>query len=209
MPELYGCSLKGYQKMKKPPLVIESLEVRPLTLEHWDDFVQLFGPNGACAGCWCMWYRMMDKEFKKTGKQGHLDGMRTLVHNGQEPGLILYANGTPAGWVTVAPRDQYIRLSTSKILAPVDDQEVWSIPCFFIHRNFRRAGLMEKLIRAAVEYARENGARIVEAYPVETLEKMSYLSVYTGLASTFSRCGFTEVARRSEKRPIMRMELNG
>ena len=42
----------------KPPLAIH-----PLTLDRWDDFETLFGKNGGCAGCWCMWPRMGQTEW--------------------------------------------------------------------------------------------------------------------------------------------------
>ena len=131
----------------------------------------------------------------------------TLVQSGVEPGLIAYADGVPAGWVTIAPRSEYVRLETSQILAPVDDQPVWSIPCFFINRNYRKIGMTDKLIAAAVDYARGKGAKILEAYPYEGTEKMTALTIFTGVASTFRRAGFVEVARRSEHRPILRLVL--
>lgn len=193
--------------MVKKITSIQELKFVPLTDEHWDSFEQLFGPNGACAGCWCMWWRLVNKEFTSMNKEGHKNAIRTLVHSGVEPGLIALADGAPAGWVAVAARADYPRLITSKVLAPVDDQPVWSIPCFFIHRNYRGLGLMVKLIQAAVDYAASHGAKIVEAYPIDATQKMNYLSIYTGLVSTFQQAGFVEVARRSENHPVMRKLL--
>jgi GNAT superfamily N-acetyltransferase len=195
--------------MVKKAVTIEKIEVKPLTPVQWDDFVTLFGPNGACAGCWCMWFLMTNKEFKESHKSGHFEAMRTLVHQGVEPGLIAYADGIPAGWVALAPRERYERLKTSNVLAPVDDLPVWSITCFFIHRNYRHAGLMEQLIKAGVDYAGLHGARIIEAYPYESDQKMSALTIYTGIASTFKKVGFKEVERRSANRPIMRFVIPG
>lgn len=192
--------------MAKTKVIPQKVEFYPLTPARWSDFEILFGPNG-CAGCWCMWWRMTNKEFTTSGKDGRKNALRTLVHRGVEAGLMAYADGIPAAWVTVAPRTEYLRLETSHILAPVDDQPVWSMPCFFIHRNYRQIGLMGQLIRAAVEYAKSHGAKIVEAYPYEPQKKMSILSIYTGVASTFIREGFVEVARRSDQRPIMQKIL--
>jgi hypothetical protein len=62
-----------------------------------------------------------------------------------------------------------------------------------------------RLLRAAVEYAAERGGRIVEGYPIEPKsDDAPPVFVFTGIASTFRAAGFTEVARRSETRPIMR-----
>ena len=186
---------------------IEKVEIYPLTPERWTDFETLFGPNGAFAGCWCMWWRMSHKEFEKAGKEGHHEAMRAVVQAGLEPGLIAYADGFPAGWAALAPRADYPRLQTSRMLAPVDDQPVWSIPCFFIHRNYRRQHLMEQLIEAACQYARQHGARILEAYPLDVNEKARPSNIYTGVTKVFERAGFKVVARR-EYRPVMRKSLD-
>jgi len=100
------------------------------------------------------------------------------------------------------------RLNRSKILAPVDDQPVWSIVCFFVARLFRKMGVTAGLIRAAVEFADDRGAKIIEAYPVDPkTEKSPDPFVYTGLFSAFKKAGFTEIFRRSETRPIMRLPI--
>ncbi|MBA4383211.1 MAG: GNAT family N-acetyltransferase [Anaerolinea sp.] len=182
-------------------------EIIPLTPEKWIDFETLFNSNAVCTGCWCMWWRVPNKEFSTLGKDGLKNAMRTIVHHGVEAGLIAYIDGIPAGWVTVAPRADYVRLGTSKLLAPVDEQPVWSIPCFFIHHNFRHQGLMTKLIEAAVDYAKAHGAEIVEAYPYAPDKKSGPADIYTGVASSFESAGFVEVARRKATRPIMRKTI--
>lgn len=183
------------------------MEILPLTPERWSDFETLFNSNAVCKGCWCMWWRVRNKEFGALGADGLKDAMRTLVHRGVEAGLLAYIDGIPAGWVTVAPRADYVRLSTSKLLAPVDDQPVWSIPCFFIHHDFRHQGLMTKLTNAAVDYAKAHGATIVEAYPYEPDKKTGPADIYTGVVSSFESAGFKEVARRKATRPIMRKTI--
>ena len=100
---------------------------------------------------------------------------------------------------------EFSTLERSRILKPVDDQPVWSVVCFFVKRPSRRQGLTVQLLKAAVEYAKSNGAKIVEGYPVEPREGASPdVFVWTGLASAFKQAGFVEVLRRSETRPIMR-----
>jgi len=192
--------------MPKKPIVVEKWEYHALTPDRWDDFEQLFGPNGACAGCWCAWFLMNNKEFTTARKEGHKELMRTLVQSGVEPGIIAYADGKPAGWVALAPRENYKRLATSKLLGAVDDQPVWVISCFYIYRDYRHQGLMEKLITAAVEYAKGRGVKILEAFPVDAKEKISYLSLFTGKADVFYRLGFEQAALR-ESRPILRKYL--
>jgi hypothetical protein len=64
------------------------------------------------------------------------------------------------------------------------------------------------LLRAAVACAGNHGARILEAYPVDTAgQRRRDDALWTGLASTFRAVGFQEVVRRSPTRPVMRYFL--
>jgi len=180
---------------------------RPLTPDRWPDLERLFGPRGACAGCWCMWWRLSRPEWNRGKGEGNRKAFRKLVRAGAEPGVLVYADGEPAGWCAIAPREQYPRLDGSRILKPVDDQPVWSVTCFFIARRFRRKGLSAGLLKAAVEFARARGAKIVEGYPHDVKKPTADVFVYTGLVSAFRKAGFKEVARRSKTRLIVRWLL--
>lgn len=151
-----------------------------------------------------MYWRASGKAFSSISKEQRRLGIQALVDSGREPGLLAYVDGTPAAWVAVGPREDFPTLNNSRILKPVDDQPVWSIVCFFVHRKFRHTGLMRPLIDAAVEYAHSKGAKIVEGYPTEPGRKVEASSVYLGVTSTFLEAGFVEVARRSANHPVMR-----
>ena len=176
----------------------------PLTPGRWRDLERLFGLRGACAGCWCMWWRLSRPEWNRGKGEANRKAFRKLVRSGAEPGVLAYADGEPAGWCAVAPREQYPLLGRSRILKPVDDQPVWSVTCFYIARAFRHQGLSTALLKAAVDFGRARGAKIVEGYPHDTQKATADVFVYTGLASAFRKAGFKEVARGSRTRPIMR-----
>ncbi len=134
--------------------------------------------------------------------------MRKIVQSGQIPGIIAYSDGQPVGWCALAPRKTFSRLSRSRILKPVDDSPVWSAPCFFVDKRFRRKGLTVQLLMAAAKFVREQGGTILEGYPVEPKkDPMPPVFAYTGLASGFLQAGFIECARRSPTRPVMRRYL--
>src|SRR5262249_21276744 len=124
------------------------------------------------------------------------------------PGLLFYRKGEPIAWCSVGLRSSYALLERSKILRPVDVQEVWSIVCFFIKPQFRRQGLMVQLLRAIIAHVKSRGGQIIEAYPIEPRKK-TFPSVFAwpGFASAYRKAGFLEVARRSETRPIVRYFL--
>lgn len=182
-------------------------EFHPLTSDRWRDFEILFGERGACGGCWCMWWRLARSEYNKQKGEKNRRAMRSIVEGGQSPGILAYAGGEPVAWCSVAPRESFSALERSRVLKPVDSQAVWSIVCFFVAKGYRRRGLSVKLLKAAIDYVRERGGRIVEGYPIEPMKDQPDAFVWTGLASAFVKAGFVEVERRSETRPIMRYEI--
>ena len=188
---------------------LPELECHALTPDRWDDFEALLGPHGAAGGCWCMWWRLTHSEFEAGKGEPNRRAMRRIVESGAVPGILAYHRGRPVGWCAVAPREQFPRLERSRILKPVDAQEVWSVVCFFIDKGHRRRGVSAALLRAAADHVRRRGGRIVEGYPVQPKkEDVPGLFAYHGVASAFLRAGFREVARRSPTRPIMRLEVS-
>jgi GNAT superfamily N-acetyltransferase len=184
------------------------LAFHPVTRERWSDFENLFGPRGACGGCWCMWWRQSRKEFDAMHGEPNHKAMQALVDAGVIPGILAYENDIPIGWCSIAPRPEFSALARSRVLQPVDEQPVWSVVCFFVKRGYRRKGLTVELLKAATEFAGSRGAKIIEGYPVEPKDgKSADVFAFTGLASAFKQAGFTEVLRRSETRPIMRYSL--
>jgi len=184
------------------------IDIRPVTPGRWDDLAELFGPRGACAGCWCMYFRLSRAEFDRRQGASNRRALRRLVSAGRVPGLIAYVDGVPAGWLALARREEYPLLSRSRILQPVDDRPVWSVVCFFVARPYRRRGLTVALLRQAAAFAERRGARCLEGYPIDPAKGApADTFAYHGLAPAFRAAGFREVARRSPTRPIMRLEL--
>jgi GNAT superfamily N-acetyltransferase len=185
-----------------------ALRIEPATAARWADLERLFGPRGACAGCWCMWPRLTAAEFARGKGAANRRAMRRLVAAGERPGLIAYAGREPVGWCALAPRAAYRRFERSRVLAPVDEVPVWSVPCFFVARGWRRRGVTAALLEAAKGFAARRGAVALEGYPIDPRgARLADVFVWHGLASAFRRAGFAEVARRSPTRPIMRAAL--
>jgi GNAT superfamily N-acetyltransferase len=150
--------------------------------------------------------------YRKTGAgtgvgQDNRRAMKRLVDRGTVPGLIGYEDGVPVAWVSLGPREDYAKLRRSPVMKPVDDQPVWSIVCFFVDRKARGRGLSARMLRAAVDYARSRGARLLEAYPVDKDRPSHPDFMFFGAKSMFDRTGFREVARRRPTRPVVRKTL--
>jgi GNAT superfamily N-acetyltransferase len=133
--------------------------------------------------------------------------LRSLVNKGTVPGLIGYEDGSPVGWISLGPREEYGKLARSPVMKPVDDKPVWSIVCFFVDPRVRGKGAAEALLKGAIDYARSQGARLLEAYPVDKGERSHPDFMFFGAKSMYDRAGFKEVARRKETRPVMRRSL--
>lgn len=180
----------------------------PLTKENWKDFEKLFGEKGACAGCWCMYWRLRRKVYDSLRGSGTKKIMKNLVQKGNVPGILAYDNRIPIGWCSVAPREDYPVLENSRVLKRIDEKPVWSVVCFFINKDYRKQGLSIELLKAAKIFVKENKGKIIEGYPVEPKSgKTADAFAWTGLSSAFSKAGFKELVRRSETRPIMRYIL--
>ena len=187
---------------------IETIVVHPATPDCWSDFETLMGPKGGAGGCWCMLWRQDRKtdDANKGAKNRAL--MKAIFQEPVPPGLLAYDGPAPVGWLSIAPRPVFVRLKGSRVMKPVDERPVWSISCFLIRRSHRRRGIGGALLEAAKAFVAEQGGDLIEAYPIDP-DKESYPAGYawTGMAETFRRAGFVEVARRSPTRPVMRFEV--
>ncbi|MEM2103002.1 MAG: GNAT family N-acetyltransferase [Candidatus Bathyarchaeia archaeon] len=140
-----------------------NLQFYPLTPERWADLEKLFRPRGACGGCWCMWWRLPRSQFMKQRGDENRKALKNLVETGEVPGILAYAEDKPVGWCAVAPREFYSALERYRILKRVDDKPVWSIVCFFVAKSWRGIGVTIQLLKAAVDYVKRHGGKIVEA----------------------------------------------
>ncbi len=182
-----------------------NLEFHPLTPDRWSDFEKLFGPRGACGGCWCLFWKKPRKQYFADAYERNRLDQKMIVEGGTVPGILAYCEGEPVGWCAVEQRGNYPALERSRILKPVDDQLVWSVTCFYVGKKFRNRGVTVALLKAAIHFVSSEGGKIIEGYPVDVVGGKSPAAfIYTGIASAFRQAGFVEVARRSEKRPIFR-----
>jgi ribosomal protein S18 acetylase RimI-like enzyme len=190
------------------------LDIRPLTPDRWDDLETVFRARGCSVarGCWCMYYRRSGTWSPPSGlsrAEGNRRALQALAESGPAPGLIGYRDGQPVGWVSLAPREAFAKLARSQVMKPVDERAVWSVICFVVPAEFRGQGVAKALLDGAVTYARRQGARLLEAYPVDVDGEARDDNLWFGTASMFEAAGFVEVARRKPSRPVVRLALAG
>jgi GNAT superfamily N-acetyltransferase len=193
------------------------LDILPLTRNRLPDLATLFGQGGDPKWCWCSFFRLRSVEFGSATAESNRavleEAVEQTADEDRAPGLIAYRDGKPVGWVSLGPRDDYARLQHSRVLGPLDERPVWSIVCFVVARSARKQGIAHALLDAAIDYAREHGATLLEGYPVDTdAGRVPAANAYKGTLAMFERAGFTVAARRqanraSSPRPLVRREL--
>jgi GNAT superfamily N-acetyltransferase len=180
------------------------LAIRPLTPDLWPALEDLFGENGACNGCWCM-YGRIGSAYRRRPREENRGDFKKVVERGPPPGLLAFKGDPAVGWCQLTPRDAVPWLDRTWRLARVDDVPVWSLSCLYVRKGHRRQGITSALIEAALQAAKDAGAPALEAYPFDAAVSPSASG--SGYASTFARAGFQTIARRTPARPIMRHDL--
>lgn len=191
------------------------LRIIPISQTPWGDVAQVFGSRGDPAGCWCQYFKVPNAEWVATDRKQFESMLREQSSvDGPGPGLIAYADDEPVGWCAVEPRTHTPRLFSSKVSMagrrePEDDESVWAVTCVVVRVGHRRKGTATALVPAAVDLAREGGARVIEAYPVDTSagNQKSSAALYHGTVAMFEAAGFEVVARPTSSRAVVRLEL--
>ncbi len=180
--------------------VIDRIVFREVTADTWPDFERLVECRGGPKACWCMVWRATPQEAKHTDGASRKVAIAKRITAGTTVGLLGYLDEEPVTWCSVAPRSTYRRLVDDG--SP--DEGVWSITCFFIVRRLRGQGLTQKIIAAAIDFAKSRSASIVEAYPVDP-ESPSYR--FMGFVPTFEAAGFREVGRAGSRRHVFQLKV--
>lgn len=186
------------------------IEVHPVTAQRWTDVVDLFerpGPRGGTpvtAGCWCQFWHLRGRAYHAGWDAANRARLEAEVRAGAEPGLLAYV-GRPVGWCRVGPRESFARLEASRALARIDDAEVWSVVCFYVHPEAKRRGVASALLEAAVEHAAARGAQRLEGYAARPGHPN--LDAYTGYLPMFLAAGFEPVADGG-RRTVVRRRLS-
>ena len=197
---------------------MSELRVIPVSEAPWHDVRTVFGTRGDPATCFCQFFKVDAATWKSQDVAGfehslceQVDAARASRSAG--PGVLAYLDDEPVGWAAVEARPAYPRILTGRAIPGSaqpdhDDAGVWAITCFVVRVGFRRRGVAAALLRGAVDAARRGGARVVEAYPVDTAgEKVSSAELYHGPLSTFEAAGFMISGRPLESRAVVELTL--
>jgi len=183
-----------------------------------EDLQAIFGTRGQASRCQCQRYKLQPREsfasFPVEERAHRLRQQTECGHPASETtsGLVAYVDEEPAGWCAVEPRTAYTGLVRNNRVPWLNraedkaDDSVWAVTCLFARAGFRRRGISRALVRAAVDFARERGARAIEGYPMTTTEVISE-ELHVGTRGVFAAAGFTEVSRPTLRRVVMRIDF--
>jgi GNAT superfamily N-acetyltransferase len=195
-----------------------AISVVPANEASWEDLQTVFGTRGQASRCQCQRYKLRPREsFASFPAEVRADRLRQQTdcghrESGTTSGLVAYLNGEPVGWCAVEPRTAYGGLLRNNRVPwegraeDKTDDSVWAVTCFFTRAGFRRRGVSRALARAAVDFARERGARAVEGYPIIT-KNVILEELHVGTEGVFTDAGFTEVSRPTLRRVVMRVDF--
>ncbi|MHA6684319.1 GNAT family N-acetyltransferase [Mesorhizobium sp. A556] len=190
-----------------------TITIAPVTGGLWPDFEDLFGKQGACYGCWCTHFRLPPAVRRENDRQRNRDHIKARIESGPPPGLLAFDDENAVGWMQIGPRADVPEWNNAgRGSAPLDaaealDPAVWAISCFFIRSKARGKGLTHRLVEGGIAFARENGARFVEACPMDLSRDSRSIGLFVGSSRVFERAGFERMVERKAGRPLMRLVL--
>jgi GNAT superfamily N-acetyltransferase len=200
------------------PIPAEQLTIVPANEASWDDLAAIFGSTDA-GHCQCQRFKVIGWIWRDSTQGERTAALRAQTACGNPnaaatTGLVAYVDDEPAGWVAVEPRTAYPKLRTSRVPwtgrdEDKDDDEIWAVTCFAVRKGYRGRGLTYHLARATIEFARERGARALEAYPMITPpgKKITWGEVHVGARQVLEDAGFKEVTHPTLRRVVMRIDF--
>lgn len=189
-----------------------TIEILPATGERFDD-AETALDSGDGPGCQCQWWLLTNAQFSDESRADLTERFRAETQGDRAPGLIAYVDGEPGGWVRVGPRPSQPRLARTRDVKtasaePLDDPDVWAVSCFVVRQQHRGAGLTRSLLDAAVSFARDAGARVVEGYPLDpTVTSRTANQLFRGTVAVFEDAGFEIVGRPKPDRALVALLL--
>jgi GNAT superfamily N-acetyltransferase len=207
----------GDTSVTEPP--VAKLAVVPANEASWPDLQTIFGTTGDPGHCFCQWFKVRHRDWSATSVEERRDRLRAQTRcdhpdAATTTGLVAYLGSEPVGWAAVEPRTGYARLAVTRNVwagraEDKADDSVWAVTCFVTRRGYRKQGISYALAAATVDFARQRGARALEAYPLRISpgEAVPSVPLYVGTRQIFAAAGFTEVSHPAPARVVMRIDF--
>ncbi len=179
----------------------------------------IFGTTDYAGLCQCQRFKVVGWIWRDSTQEERIAMLRAQTACGDPDaaatsGLVAYVDDEPAGCVAVEPRTAYPKLRTSRVPWSGRDEDqgddgIWAVTCFAVRKGYQGRGLTYPLARATIDFARERGARALEAYPMITQpgKEITWGEVHVGARQVFEDAGFEEVSHPTVRRVVMRIDF--
>lgn len=203
----------------RDPITPAQLSIIPANQASWADLQAVFGTADYPGMCYCQHYKTRDCHWSSLSGEERQSRLREQTRCDDPParttsGLVAYLGQEPVGWVAVEPRAAYPRLVKVRTVwsgrqEDKADDGVWAVTCFVTRKGYRKRGITYALAAATTGFARDQGARALEAYPMITSpgKEITWGELHVGSRQVFADAGFTEVSHPSPRRVVMRIDF--
>ncbi|HEY3869236.1 MAG TPA: GNAT family N-acetyltransferase [Actinocrinis sp.] len=199
------------------PITADRLRIVRANQASWDDLQAVFGDTDYPSRCFCHRYKTGLPDYNPIPLPVRKDMTRDAARCGEPEaettiGLVAYLEDEPVGWVSVEPRTAFRFMRRTPWAGRNEDRtddSVWAVMCFVTRKGYRRRGITYALASAAVDFAREEGARALEGYPmaVPPGKEITWGELHVGARQVFDDAGFKEVCQPSPRRVVMRIDF--
>jgi GNAT superfamily N-acetyltransferase len=201
------------------PFPDDDVRIVPASEASCADLEAVFGTADYAGRCRCQRFKVEGWIWRDSTQDQRSAALRAQTACGNPDatttsGLVAYVGGEPGGGVGVEPRTAYPKLRTSRVpwagrSEDKDDDGVWAVTCFVVRKGFRGRGLTYPLARATVGFARDRGARALEAYPMVTQPgvEVTWGELHVGARQVLEEAGFRQVTHPTARRVVMRIDF--
>jgi GNAT superfamily N-acetyltransferase len=198
---------------------LPGLTIDPAPEASCDDLLAVCGEKGYTGRCLCRKFRTTSEAWwhDPIPREERVFRLRQQTDCGYPDsdttsGLIAYLDDEPVGWCGVDRRIEFLRLGQTPWNGREEDKgddTVWAITCFAVRVGYRGQGITYRLAGAAVDVARERGARALEGYPMipDPGQNITWGEIHVGHRKVFEAAGFKEVSHPSKRRCVMRIDF--
>jgi len=163
--------------------------IRQMKPEHataWFDFFdnRAFADHEEWQGCYCTGPFSPRMKQYKTASRRRRDYAIWLVEKGIMNGYLAFEHGKVVGWCNVGDKTAFSSLGGLQ----TPEENVISITCFMIQKEYRAKGVAEKLLQRVIKDAKANKRKLIEAYP--SRKSKSEFGNFHGPYSMYEKNGF-------------------
>jgi GNAT superfamily N-acetyltransferase len=190
--------------------IADRYTIRELTPELLGTYLDFFdntafadNPEWAKCYCRCYYYKHDLGNWEATTAAENRGAVCDLIKSRQMRGYLALDDGRPVAWCNAAPRTHLPPIEQEQPMA--DANQVGSIVCFVVAKDYRGKGIARRLLQAACDGFVRQGFKLAEAYP--SRNATTDARNYHGPLSMYLEAGFEIVDEEADGGVLVRKRL--